>query len=230
MAKYAHRIKAQKMRRSGNSILTIARKLSVSKSTVSLWCREIALNDTQIKNLKENQKSASLKGRLIGAEVNKKKRLEAITSSYYYGHKTIGIISSRERTLIATALYWSEGSKSESTTGFQFINSDPDMIILMKNFLVSDMGVLQDDIVCAIQINEIHKDRIKKVLIFWKNLLDLNDEQIRKPYFVKTKVAKVYENHDTYYGVCRLIVRKSTMLKYKMLGLIKAIKNDILPV
>ena len=109
-----------------------------------------------------------------------------------------------------------------------FVNSDPEMILLMNNFLVDVMDVLQEDIVCCIQINRIHEQRIKKVLIFWKKLLGLKGSQIRKPYFVNTKVNKVYENYDTYFGVCRLFVRRSKNLKYKMVGLIKALKNQIL--
>lgn len=51
---------------------------------------------------------------------------------------------------------------------------------------------------------------------------------MRKPYFVNTKTAKVYENYENYFGVCRLIVSKSSQLKYRMRALIKALKVNIL--
>jgi hypothetical protein len=103
------------------------------------------------------------------------------------------------------------------------------MIIIMKKFLVEVMNVYIEDIVCGIQINIVHKKRIKIVLNFWKKLLKLEYSQIRKPYFVNTKVSKIYENYDNYYGVCRLFVRRSKNLKYQTLGLIKAMKLNILP-
>src|SRR3989338_6561667 len=99
----------------------------------------------------------------------------------------------------------------------------------MKFFLTQIVKVSPEDIFVRIPINRIHESRIEKVLIFWQKMLDLKSSQIRKPYFVNTKVNKVYENYDKYYGVCRLIVRRSKHLKYKMLGLIKALKNEILP-
>ncbi len=36
---------------------------------------------------------------------------------------------------------------------------------------------------------------------------------------------KVYENYDTYYGVLHLKVRRSANLKYRILGLIDAMKK-----
>lgn len=161
--------------------------------------------------------------------MNKNKRLIAIKEAEISSKKIIKKISKRELLLIAIALYWSEGSKSDKTSGFVFVNSDPEMILVMKLFLVDVLHVKSEDIVCSIQINRIHEKRIGIVLSFWKNLLKLSEEQFRKPYYVNTKVRKVYENYDNYFGVCRLIVKRGMNLKYRMIGLIKAIKEDILP-
>lgn len=217
------------MRKKGISIVTIARKLGVSKSSVSLWCRDIVLSDKQFEKLRKNMGLSFKYGQRIAAQVNRQKKLDAIKNADIWGRNVINKISKRELLLIATALYWSEGSKTDSTSTLMFINSDPNMILLIKKFLVYIMGVKPEDIVCGIQINRIHEARIKKVLNFWKNLLELKYSQIRKPYFINTKTSKVYENYDDYYGVCRLFVRKSKHLKYKMLGLIKAVKSITLP-
>jgi transcriptional regulator with XRE-family HTH domain len=228
MAMFDKKIKARKLREKGLPINDIKDKLGVSKSTVSLWCRDIVLSEQKIEKIRLDHILKTQKGRLLGAQMNKQKRLDAITEADAFGKKNIRRLSHKELMLVATALYWSEGAKSESTAGFQFINSDPEMILMIKRFLLA-IGVLKEDFVCSVQINEIHKGRITQVLNFWKKLLELDDQQIRSPYFVKTKVSKVYSNYETYFGICRLAVRKSTALKYKMLGLIKAMKA-ILPV
>lgn len=101
------------------------------------------------------------------------------------------------------------------------------MILCVKQFLI-ELGVKHEDLCCTVQINEVHKPRIKQVLKFWQKLLELSDDQIGNPSFVRTKVQKVYDNYDTYFGICRLKVRRSTYLKYQVLGLIKAMKADIL--
>ncbi len=228
MAKYQQRIKAREMRKEGISILTIAKKLAVTKGSVSLWCRDIILTQEQNERLVKNKGLSYMNGRRMGAETNRKKKIDAIKTADDWGEAQIKSLSKRELLLVSMALYWCEGSKTDSTSGFMFVNSDPEMILIMKKFLISVMQVDPEDIVCCIQINRIHENRIHKVLIFWKKLLELKSSQIRKPYFVNTKVNKVYENYDKYYGVCRLFVRRSKYLKYQTLGLIKAFKKEIL--
>ncbi len=228
MSKYNERIRALSMRREGVSILVIARELGVSKGTASKWCRNIVLTKEQFENLKRNQGISVKTGQRIGAEMNKRKRIDAIKSADIWGSELIKKISKRELLLIATALYWSEGSKSDRTSGFIFVNSDPEMILVMKLFLVNVLDIPSEEIVCSIQINRIHEKRINTVLNFWKKLLNLPDNQFRKPYYVNTKISKVYDNYDNYYGICRLVVRKGMNWKYRMIGLIKAVKNNIL--
>lgn len=225
MAKFELKKRAELLRKSGQSLNEICAELGISKSTASLWCRNIELLKNVTDEIKRKHIIKTNKGRLIGAQKNKQKRIDSIQEGLNFGTKLVNKISERELVLIVTALYWSEGSKSDHSAGFQFTNSDPDMILLVKKFLNEVMHISDADLVCSIQINEIHKPRIAPVLIFWKNLLVLQNEQFRKPYFVKTKVSKVYENYDTYYGICRLMVRRSSALKYKMLGLIAALKT-----
>jgi len=228
MSKYNERLKARLMRKKGVSIVVIARKLCISKSSVSSWCRDIILTEKQFEKLKKNKGISFTTGQRMGAEANKKKRLDAIKLANVWGNKLIKNISKRELLLIATALYWSEGSKSDRTSGFIFVNSDPEMILVMKLFLVNILQIPTKDIVCSIQINKIHERRIKIVLNFWKKLLNLPDNQFKKPYYVNTKINKVYDNYENYYGICRLIIKKGMNWKYRMLGLVKAIKNNIL--
>ncbi|HEY4509188.1 MAG TPA: hypothetical protein VJC13_02830 [Candidatus Paceibacterota bacterium] len=226
MARYDERIKARIKRKEGISIGIIAQELGVSKSSVSLWCRDILLTFKQVEQLKKQR--GSVMGRWMGAESNRKKKRDAIEKADLFGKRLIKKVSKKDLLLIGVALYWCEGSKTDTTSSFMFVNSDPNMLLIMKKFLISVMGVHPDDLVCGIQINRIHENRIKKVLIFWKKLLNLKSSQIRKPYYINTKVNKVYENYNKYYGVCRLFVRRSKNLKYKTVGLIKALKNEIL--
>lgn len=102
------------------------------------------------------------------------------------------------------------------------------MILIMKEFLLNVIKISKEDLVCSIQINRIHESRIGVVLNFWQKLLELPKSQFREPYYINSRVNKIYENYDNYYGVCRLIVRRSMSLKYKMLGLIKVMKNKTL--
>lgn len=217
---------ARKMRSSGKTILEIASKLGISKGTASIWCRDITLSEDQINKIMEKHKDSLYRGRMMGVIANKQRKKDSIARAKERAQEMIRDRFADPIFFSSIALYWAEGSKSEYSTGFQFINSDPEMILLMKDFLLS-IGVSFDDIFCAIQINESHKNRISEVLNFWQNLLKFSGDQIRNPVFIKTVSKKVYDNHHNYYGVCRLQVKKSTELKYLILALIDRFKTHV---
>ncbi len=197
----------------------------MSKGTVSLWCKDIILSKKQTDILVKRGVDGLSRGRLIGAKINRDKKLSMIDLTLRKARDRIRGLSKRDLLIIGLGLYWGEGSKSESTSGFMFINSDPQMILLVKSFLEIIFKVNSKDILCTVQINEMHKPRINKVLKFWSDLLRLSPGQFNKPYYVRVESRKVYKNYDSYFGTLRLRVRKSSMLKYEILGLIEALKN-----
>ena len=70
--KFKEKVKAIQLRKSGYGYNEILKEIGVSKSTLSLWLRDIKLTD--------NQKKKLLKGREIsryaGAKSQQKKRIE----------------------------------------------------------------------------------------------------------------------------------------------------------
>ncbi len=218
MAKFEIKIKARELRRTGVSILEISRQLSIAKSTVSLWCRDIFLTEDQKETLLKNKSWAGSRGRLLGAEANRQKRENTIEQSKAWAGSLLGAMNQRDLLITGVALYWAEGSKTDRR--FIFVNSDPAMILVMYQWLKDIFGIQKETFMPRISINEIHKPRIQKVLEFWSNLLELPVEQFGKPWFIKAKVNKVYDNYDTYYGILRLGMRNAAPLKYKMLALI----------
>lgn len=67
MAKFRERIRARKLRTQGLSVKNIATQLKVSKSTASLWVRDIILSLEQLEKLQQRRIKAGEKGRLLGA-------------------------------------------------------------------------------------------------------------------------------------------------------------------
>lgn len=78
-----------------------------------------------------------------------------------------------------------------------------------------------------LSINIIHKNRIDIVLKFWSDLLGLPVEAIGKPYFNITKQKKLYDNHDTYFGVMALKIRNGSKYRYEVISFIKAIISAV---
>lgn len=227
MSKFNLKSKAFELRKSGKSINEIAKILVISKGTASIWCSEIELSDNQKKKLQDKMRKMGHTGRLKGAQANKDKKIKSQKEAKIWAENLIKDISLRDRFIIGVALYWAEGSKASTTTGFIFVNSDPIMINYMYDWLITVIGIPKIDIVAKISINESHKYRINKVLNFWSNLLDLPRNQFSNTFFQKTVQKKVYRNHDIHYGVLRLGVRRSTFLKYKVLALIEKLKAGV---
>ena len=222
MAKFEKRLLAHQLRRGGWSIKSIAQYLQVSKSSVSIWCRDVPLTDYQKKKLIQNAILAGRRGGLMGAETNRRKKEKAIFTYEEQGRKTIKKLSKRDFLLLGIALYWAEGSKGGKLS---FVNSDPDMISFIYRWFQEIMSVNKEDFIPRIFINEMHRPRIEKVLYFWAHLLSLPKNQFRKTIFIKTKQKKIYENYETYYGMLALRMKCSTNLLYRINGLIKSVKK-----
>lgn len=223
MAKFKQRLLARSMRREGVSIIVIARKLQVSKSSVSTWCSDISLSEKQYEKLRLNMGVSLKTGQRMGAEVNKQRRLDRIMSEYKEAKNIFRKVSKRDLLVAAVCLYWAEGAKTHDR--FTFVNSDPAMLKTMLVFLTDIIGIPKEQIRVALQINIIHKKRVGTVTSFWSDYLNIPLASFGKPYFVKVLPKKVYENYDTYYGILRLRVLKGSGLQYKMLGLIRVLKE-----
>lgn len=207
------------------SISKIASNLEVSKASASNWCRDIELSKEQKEALNKIKHRGSYIGRMKGAEVNRQKKLSSIKKSQEEAEKELSTVSKKELLILGVGLFWGEGSKSGSR--FVFINSDPTMVRVMYIILLRVVGISKDRFSATVQINEIHRPRIDIVLNFWSSLLNLPLSQFGRPYFVKVKPKKKYENHDNYYGILRLKVRRGAELQYKMLAYIDVLKNKL---
>ncbi|MDO8520579.1 MAG: hypothetical protein Q7S52_00515 [bacterium] len=226
MAKYRERIKAHLLRKQGNSIGEIAKKLDVSKGSASLWCRNLRLTDWQQKKVAQRAIVAGHKGRMIGALMNKNKRVEAIRSANVKAMQIIKKISNRDLLFLGLGLYWGEGSKNGESR-FIFVNSDPLVHKAIINWLEKIMHIPQSRLMPQIYINDQHRYRIRNVALYWSKILHIPKKQFRNPVFIHVPHKKVYANHNTYMGVLHLNIEKSSLLKYATMGMLGVIKNQV---
>lgn len=223
MAKSKERLAAVILRRKGASIKEIAKILNVSRGSVSVWCKEVKLTEKQIEKLREKQIAAGHKGRLMGVEANKQKKLSEVSKQLVEAKKLVGRLSARDRLMLGIGLYWGEGVKVD-TSATALVNSSPDILLFAKEWFLN-LGVDVKDLNPYIYISESHKLRESKILFYWSHLLGLPKSQFHKITYIKGVRKKLYENHDSYYGIVALRVRKGTSLKYKIRGLIECCKS-----
>jgi hypothetical protein len=213
---------ARNLRTQGMSIKSISKRLAVSQGSVSVWCRDLRLSDTQREKLVQHQIASGHKGRMMGVESNKRKKANNIYEQKTIAKAMVGKLTKRDKLMLGIGLYWGEGVKA-GRSGTALVNSDPSVILFARDWF-EQLGVKRSEFNPYIYVSEIHKPREHIILTFWSELLSIPKEQFNKIIFLKGRPKKVYENYDSYYGVLALRVARGTTLRYKIMGLIEASK------
>lgn len=214
--KTAERKLARRMRRyEGRSIKEIARLLHVSKSSVSLWVRDIALSDEQHAVL-QARNGLHERQRLANAAMSAKARTRRVAA------QDDGLRRARQADKLYVAgcmLYWAEGSRNRNK--LVFTNSDPEMVRLFVNFLRRGFGVPADRVRLTCNLFADHAERQGQIEDFWLEVVGLPRGSLCKstvnhysPYTKKKRTNKLP------YGTCRVVVN-STELAQTIYGSIQ---------
>jgi len=225
MAKPEKKKEARKLRRKGESIKKIAKKLNISPASVHKWCQDIILTSVQRKKLDQKVFKALQKGRRKVAQNQRQKRLKEIKELKIKGIEEIGRLGKREFFLAGVALYWAEGFKKDSRLGFA--NSDPNMVKFFLKWLIESCGVPEEDIRLRVGLNISHKNRIKEVEKYWSKLTGIPFSQFQKPFFQRFKWKKEFKKPEEYFGVLRIRANKQRRLFRKIHGDIEGLKQNM---
>jgi len=213
MAKLTEKYKAIKLRCEGKSINEISERVNASKSTISLWCRNIILSKKQIECLQAKSKEGAIKGSLIAMERKRADRIREEQLLRQKGIEEVGQISRRDLFIAGIAIYWSEGYTYKSGDSVGFTNSDPKMILLMLRWFKEICRVSNGRFSLSIRINQIHKNKVKIAEKYWSQLTSIPLSQFNKTILIKSISKKVYPSSKPYYGTLRIVVRQGTSLR-----------------
>lgn len=213
--KYIEKSQAIEMRKKGLQIKDIAENLGVSKGTVSVWVRHIELSAKQICELQERKITFLDKGREKGSKKLKEKYGE-IRANYREVGRQVALEciakNNSSNHLKSCLLYWAEGTKNRNR--FEFTNSDPIMIKIISDFLLSEcFNLKQDDIKMSLNCyDDIHS--IEEIEVHWDNIIGF--KTIKKKHIVKKSTCCPDQGrHNKYpYGVCRLTVNKTEVVQH----------------
>lgn len=213
------------LRQSGVSIRSIAKKLIISSSTASLWCRHILLNEEQLQQLKSRPKDIE-RLRLL----SKKRHLDKINRHqkiHQTARNNMKPMTDEEFFKAGLALYWAEGFKNISEGRIGFCNSDPRMITFMIAWFKKILNVPIEDFTLRAEFNIEHLARKDEIELYWSNLTKIPLSQFNKPYLQKSKVLRDYSKKGTYYGVLRIRIRKSLAQLVQIRGWIDGMSASI---
>jgi hypothetical protein len=209
---------AIKLRKKGFSYNEILKKIPVTKSTLSVWLRDIGLARRQKQRLTKKRKLAQIKA----CEACRSKRVQREKEIIRLAKKQIKEIPKIDSFIIGSVLYWAEGTKQKKGNVSQrvtFSNSDPNMILLFNRWLIDICKIPIERLLYSIYIHRTaDKERAIK---YWGKLLKT---KIKKIYFKNHNPKNNRKNIDVNYnGLLRIDVRRSTDLNRKIYGWILGI-------
>jgi len=211
------RKKARKLRRRGLSYKEIKDRLGVTKSTLSLWLKNIQLKPEYKKRLYTKQIEILSRGPMCQKE-RRKREVDAIIENAV--HEIKFPVSEDAHKLFGAALYWAEGSKGKD---FKVTNSDPYFILFMVHWLKEIFQV--DPANLKMRINMYSQQNERTLKKFWSDLTGIPIANFGKSYVKPAN--KNYKKNNLYYGTVQIYVPRGTDKKHRIFGWIKAILQNI---
>lgn len=208
--------KARDLRSQGRTYNEIAAELGVSKSSVSLWVRDLPRTG-RLSYEESRRRNAEGVARHWEQEGRRREALRQAVSELAFAQ--IGQLSDREMLIAGAVAYWCEGSKNKPHSRADrvtFINSDPSMIALFMQFLAV-AGVKSDRLICRVSIHE--SADVERAQLFWLQQTGLPEIQFRRPSLKHHNPKTIRKNTgEDYHGCLTISVRRSMELYRQIEG------------
>jgi Putative ATPase subunit of terminase (gpP-like) len=209
------RVVARRMRQEGRSYREIRAEVPVSKSTLSLWLKDVPISEEQRALLQQKRvaggerRATALRARRIASE---RRIMDEAAAE-------IGELSTRELFIAGVILYWAEGSKQKPwrvRTSTVLINSDPTVIRLYMAWLqLLDIPI--ERLQATVSIHETAD--VSAAETYWSKVSGIPLKQFRKATLKRHKPRTNRKNTGAEYRGCLIIrVRRSTDLYRHIAG------------
>lgn len=167
--KLAERERARELRAQGMSLLDIASELQVSKSSVSLWVRDMDVT------IEQRRAGWWTKGNPHPATLRKQAQIQAMNE---LGLERLGQLSEQAFLAAGAALYAGEGGKTEGEVLLS--NSDPNVIAFFLRWFRHFFEVDESRLRVRLYLHEgLDMDA---TIDFWSELTGIPRAQFHKPY------------------------------------------------
>ncbi|MBI5420803.1 MAG: hypothetical protein HZA35_00590 [Parcubacteria group bacterium] len=208
---------AVRLRRRGLSYNVIRKNVGVSKSTLSVWLKQILLKPEQQKRLYTKQIQILSRG----SKSQKERRAREVEGILQKAILEISTPLSQDTyRLMGAALYWGEGSKGKR---FQLTNSDPAMIVFMVHWIKEVLGIPPASLKARLNIYPQQSE--KAIKRFWSDLTHIPLENFGKSYIKPLSTG--YKKNNLYYGTMRVEIPKSADLQHRIQGWIRAALKEV---
>ncbi|MFE9973034.1 hypothetical protein ACFYRD_20315 [Streptomyces hirsutus] len=207
------REKARELRLQGWTYDQIQVELGCSKSSISLWVRDLPKPERR----RSREEASAIARR--GWEATLRLREEERQRTRQQAMSEVGPLTDRELFVLGVGLYWAEGSKSKPYSRREritFVNSDPDMITVFLawlDLLEADPASLR----FAVQIHETAD--VAAAEKFWADHVGISTTDLMKTTLKRHNPRTNRKNTtDDYRGCLRVDVRKGADLYRRIEG------------
>ena len=215
------RAKARELRLQGLGYDDIVAQLHVSKSSVSLWVRDLPRPVSPEEARRRGTEAARRRWQERQPARDAQRAAEQAAAA-----AEIGKLTDRELLIAGAIAYWCEGAKSKPYRRQEqanFINSDPCVIGLYLRFLAS-VGVGQDHLRFRVHIHE--SADVAAATEYWRNLCEAPLGQFTKPNLKRHNPQTTRKNTGTdYHGCLQVRVLRSASLYRKIEGWAAAVMS-----
>ncbi|MDF6042918.1 hypothetical protein LRD69_12265 [Streptomyces sp. JH14] len=207
------REKARGLRQQGMTYDQIQVELGCSKSSISLWVRDLPKPEPRYTPAEQ---LALMNAGLVELRTSREKERE---ETKRLARDAVGELSDRELFLAGVTLYWAEGAKDKTYSrreSLQFINSDPNVIKLYLRWL-DLLEVARDRMHMRVSIHE--SADIPGAERFWAELAGIPTSALKKTTLKKHNPKTTRKNTTERYRGCLIIyVTKSADIYRRVEG------------
>ncbi|WP_340378322.1 helix-turn-helix domain-containing protein [Streptomyces sp. SS7] len=195
-AKDELRQRARELRQQGWTYNQIQAELGCSKSSVSLWVRDLPHPEPRCTPEEQRERMNAGLARLQATRQQERETTKQAAAA------AVGTLTARELFLTGVALYRAEGTKDKPHVrreAVEFVNSDPDVIRVFLAWL-DLLAVGRDRLHCRVMIHE--SADVLAAERYWADLLGLDRSDLGKTILKKHNPTTVRKNTGQSYRGC----------------------------
>jgi transcriptional regulator with XRE-family HTH domain len=208
--KLVERRQARQLRRTGLPLAEIAARVGVSKSSVSLWVRDVEFDGPVRRRARGRRRDPNALQRRKQGEIER--LLEE-------GRARIGRLSEREFLVAGVALYAGEGAKRDGA--LKFANSDPRMIAFYCAWLRRFFEIDETRLRLRLYLHE--GLDLDASITFWSEVTGIPPSQFQKPY---RAVPDASIRHTKHVHGCASVDYSCSSTHRTIMGLVRALLGE----
>lgn len=202
--------RAIQLRKKGLCYRDILKEVSVAKSSLSLWLKDLPLTKNEKYALKKRKNNNISRGRIKVAGILSQRRLDRELIWLREARQAFKKNSNTPFFHTGIALYWAEGAKRSNQ--WSFINSDEEMSSLMLEWVERFLDINRQDVRFRLYIHKLYAH--ENCELWWQTKMDILSKQFSRTIYKPS--GRGIKKRPLYKGCLRFELPRSKSLLMKM--------------